>query len=91
MNGKVWIRPLDEGAVVIDDRGPIRWECAAVSMLDAQAIAENRLHPRGPSAPPRGDVRPNSGYDETPPLAQIQFEQATGDGAQCVGGFCSLD
>jgi hypothetical protein len=86
------IRKLDDGYLVEDSRGARVWEGAAVTMADAQALADNRLNPRGPSAPPTGGaVKENSGYAELHPLAQIQIAQANGDDAPCVGGICSLD
>lgn len=85
------IRKLDDGYLVTDDRGPRAWEGAAVSLADAEVMAQHRLSPRLPSPPPCGaGVKENSGYAEPHPLAALQFEQAT-DGAECVGGICSAD
>jgi hypothetical protein len=84
------IRKLDDGYLVTDDRGDRIWEAAAVTMADAQALADNRLSPRGPSAPPRKVVHENSGYAEPPPMAALQYAQATGDEA-CIAGLCSVD
>ena len=87
------IRKLDDGYLVTDDRGPRIWEGAAVSMADAEIMAEGRLNPRLPSPPP-GPGQSNSGYAEdapTHPLAERQFEQATGASGRCVGSLCELD
>lgn len=84
------IEVLDDGYLVEDKRGPRTWRGAAVTMADAEALAANRLHPRGPSAPPRKVVHENSGYAEPHPLAALQYDQAVGD-AECVGGVCSID
>jgi hypothetical protein len=103
----VRIRRLDDGYLVIDDRGATTWEGAAVTLADAEALADNRLHPRGPSAPPRM-VRPNittGGYDEpTPglaagepfdapehPLAAAQYARAADETERCVGSLCGHD
>lgn len=83
------IETLDDGYLVVDTRGPRTWRGAAVTMADAEVMAENRLNPRLP-APPPGPCLASSGYAEAHPLAQAQFDQATGD-APCVGGVCSLD
>lgn len=82
------IRKLDDGYLVTDHRGPQAWEGAAVTLADAEALARHRVNPRGPSPPPT--CLPTSGYDEPHPLAALQFSQAT-DGAECVGGVCSID
>lgn len=85
------IEVLDDGYLVEDTRGPRTWRGAAVTMADAQALADHRVNPRGPSAPPRqASSMENSGYAEPHPLAALQFAQAT-DGAECVGGVCSAD
>ena len=90
------IRRLDDGWLVTDDRGPVVWEAAAVTMADAQALADNRLNPRGPSAPPGAvhiqSVTPPGAplVVEISPLAALQFAQATGD-APCTGSLCGTD
>lgn len=90
------IRKLDDGYLVTDSRGPQVWEGAAVSMADAEVMANNRLAPRLPSPPPGAPTPavclPTSGYAEPEPhpLAAAQYDQATG-GAPCVGGVCALD
>ena len=85
------IEVLDDGYLVEDTRGPRTWRAAAVTLADAQALADNRVSPRGPSAPPRqAAAMENSGYAEPHPLALRQFDQAVGD-AECIGGVCSID
>ena len=83
------IEPLDDGYLVVDTRGPRTWRAAAVTMADAEALAQHRVSPRGPEPPP-GAIKSNSGYDEPPPLAAIQYAQAVCD-ADCVAGTCSID
>lgn len=82
------IERLDDGFLVVDDRGPMAWRGAAVSLKDAEVMAEHRLNPRLPTPPPNITT---GGYDEPiPPLAARQFDQAMGDAA-CLGGVCSQD
>lgn len=72
------IRKLDDGYLVTDSRGPTIWEGAAVTMADAEVMAQYRLNPHLPSPPPR---MATSGYAEEQPsaLALRQFEAAEGD------------
>lgn len=86
----IQIRRLNDGYLVTDNRGPTIWEGAAVTFLDAQTMAENRLNPRLPSPPPcvEGYTTPTASGGLT--LAEVQFDQATGD-RECVGGLCSMD
>lgn len=85
---------LDDGYLVEDSRGPRTWQGAAVSFADAEVMAENRLNPRLPAPPPgpvtHSGATDHGGYAEPHPLAQAQFDQATGD-ASCVGGVCTMD
>lgn len=95
------IEALDEGYIVVDTRGPRTWRAAAVTEADALALAENRISPRIPSAPPRPWTRAlerGEPFDapEFPPnceghsgefLAQAQHEAAT-DGDDCTATAC---
>lgn len=84
------IRKLDDGYLVSDDSGPRLWEGAAVSLADAETMARHRSNPWTAAAPPR--CLENSGYAEAVhPLAERQFEQATGGNPNCVGSLCSAD
>ena len=93
------IRPLDDGYLVTDTRGPQVWQGAAVTLSDAEQMARYRLNPGLPTPPP-GPVRPPSEWG--PPncdfvshpqageaLAQAQHEAAE-SGEQCTSGACLL-
>lgn len=83
------IRKLDDGYLVTDDSGARVWEGAAVSLGDAEVMARHRAAPWTAAPPP---CLENSGYAESVhPLADRQFEQATGEIGPCVGSLCGSD
>ena len=82
------IRKLTEGYIVSDDTG---WEVAACTEAEALARAEYRINPSRLPSPPPGPVTPPQADPVVHPLAERQFDQASGAGAACVGSLCEPD
>jgi len=84
------IRPLDDGYLVTDTRGPVVWQGAAVTLSDAEQMSRYRLNPGLPTPPP-GPMRPPSEWDAQggQVLAQAQHEAAE-SGDNCTAGACLL-